>query len=417
MSDTTESLSRPDRRRLYAYIWAVVIIEALPIELGAGQRLNMPIYFMLSSFVLASMAKSFGRNAGMLLSGPSGVLFAYAIFLLATTAWSYVGWESAAYAAPIILMVLVSVPLARIPVDETVRAIVKVAVLVSIVGWVVGLLEPSIGAYVGPGWRLNGIMVHCQRMSLFVALAIIMLFNSRQNGTLIYNRASVDLMALLFLGATLLATQTRAFTTYAALVLVFMVIRRWGGRTRIIGMITLATGAFVAAPFLDSVTGVVSVYNREGVNTETLSGRTTIWVKTLALAWDRWEGGHGFGSFFTDLTAGFFTNYAPPHAHNDLINAFFESGVVGVGLLVIFLSWSILRTIFSRSSYGAPVLLFLIICGITGVVFGGKIGTPMAIGVVILFQEQFARHRNRVTLRAARIARVGRLSHHIKVPA
>ncbi len=159
-------------------------------------------------------------------------------------------------------------------------------------------------------------------------------------------------------------------------------------------MLLAASGAAAWVTFAN-VDWLLGLVGREGSNTATLTGRTTIWDSTLQLIPDHPWIGHGFGTFYSPLTRDFFSSgYIAPHAHNTWLNALFETGAVGTALLSLFLLAGLLwgggahRT----NIYAWPLALFVTLCGLTGVVFGGKLSTLWVIVAAMLAQSAWERH-------------------------
>jgi exopolysaccharide production protein ExoQ len=69
-----------------------------------------------------------------------------------------------------------------------------------------------------------------------------------------------------------------------------------------------------------------------GTQTETLTGRTAIWAVAFFMAIEKPLLGHGFYSFRALIPA--FGSFEPWHAHNELLQEFFEYGAVGVVVTV-----------------------------------------------------------------------------------
>ena len=99
--------------------------------------------------------------------------------------------------------------------------------------------------------------------------------------------------------------------------------------------------------------------------------------------------GYGFSSFYSDLTQNFFSSgYIAPHAHNTWINSTFETGLVGAGLLSLFMVVSLwYNNSTSHPTFASFVMIFAMLCGLTGLVFGVKVSTLWIITAILVAQE------------------------------
>ena len=374
------------RSTLYIFVACAVILELIPFRWG-DVRLNVLLFCLGCLFVITVRIKYLARRVRMC-KGPALFIILYAMYLLLSAAWSDVGLASAIDALPIILCCAAALALADYRSEDSAEAFLKIAVLICLLSWLLALVRPDVAAFLGPGWRLNGVMSHPQRLTLALGLALLMLIT-------LYLRAptkSLPIARMVLLGLplalTLLAAQARAFTTFLLIVAAFSLARRFRARGR---FLCILAALFVAASVSYVQPDIASVYAREDSNTETLSGRTTIWAGTYELAWERPMLGSGFGSFLSERTASFFSSYVAPHAHNDALNIFYESGIIGLILIMCFVLTASASLGFHRNRFFAPILLFVLLCGSTGVLIGGKISTPFAIVVLITFQELRAR--------------------------
>ncbi len=89
--------------------------------------------------------------------------------------------------------------------------------------------------------------------------------------------------------------------------------------------------AAVIACFWTVLEAYADVYT-QGSNVETLTGRTVIWSTTLEIALEKPWLGHGFYSYRWAIPP--FGDFAPMHAHNEVLQQFFTYGLVGVVALV-----------------------------------------------------------------------------------
>jgi O-antigen ligase len=92
-------------------------------------------------------------------------------------------------------------------------------------------------------------------------------------------------------------------------------------------------GAFavgIVAIFWGLIDAYLAIYNTTGTGTqaETLTGRTVLWATAFSMGMEKPWFGHGFYSFKSLIPA--LGVFAAVHAHNELLQQFFELGLAGV---------------------------------------------------------------------------------------
>lgn len=105
----------------------------------------------------------------------------------------------------------------------------------------------------------------------------------------------------------------------------------------------LGVGALlVVASFWSVLNSYVDAYSNAagGNQVETLTGRTVLWAVAFSMSLERPWFGHGIYSFRALIPA--FGDFQPVHAHNELLQQFFEFGLVGV-IVVAGTYWSLYR--------------------------------------------------------------------------
>jgi O-antigen ligase len=367
----------------YLIVVGAVFLEIIPIYLD-GLRINQIVFMVLAWLGIWLQRARLERNYRAFLQPPYVLLMLYCFWCAISAMWSHVGLESFVQSLPLLIMLLGLIALTNLPVRQTVDAIIIVSLIIAVLSWGIGLMVPSVGASIGPGWRLNGIMAHPQRMVLLMAVAGMLLVSVILSDDRLFKRRFFDYAALAVFFVTASATQTRAFSSYAAISMGFLVFTRSKPGAKTFAILIALMFALVLYLDYDSV---LELYARDGTNNNTLSGRTTIWTKTLALAANHVWIGHGFSAFFSDLTRNFFASYIPPHAHNDALNIVFETGVIGLLLMAAFLLSCLWYFIRGHLPYSGHLVLFALFCGTTGVIFGGKLSTPMVLILLLSSQE------------------------------
>lgn len=373
------------RAEVRAVIVMALLIEIQSPRIGNNYRLNIAIFGIFAILLLLFRARHASENFYVAFSGAMGFLSAYCVWCAASAAWSVNPNDALIDSGMLFIIVLIAASYASVPAIVIAEEFVRVAVLLALLSWVMVIAAPTIAVLPDAVWRLNGPMQHSQRLALvmggaLIVLTIISLYHRGPGGG--QTRNTVLFFAVL--GVTLLATQTRAFTVFTAVVLWFILFGKAKARQRILLLIGMAIAILVAVLNVDQILAAI---NRDGSNTGTLTGRTVIWEESLILIRDSPFLGNGFSSFYSDLTSGFFeSGYIPPHAHNTWINAAFETGIVGAALLTLFMLAVMRYGSISRPSFASALMSFSVLCGLMGLVFGGKVSTLWV--VVTLFAAQ-----------------------------
>ncbi|WP_161594143.1 O-antigen ligase family protein [Microbacterium sp. RG1] len=290
-----------------------------------------------------------------------------------------------------IVGLLVAISYAEIPPVVFVQEVVRVAIILAIVSWLMVPVLPHVAVLPDITWRLNGPMQHSQRLALVAGFALLLGLAMMLRSVPFLASRRRELGALVLLGLTLAATQTRANTAFVLIICVILVFFRIPGWTKIFAV--LAAGLiiwYIVANFDELLASV----GRDGSNTMTLTGRTVIWTNAISMIEVHPVFGYGFASFFSPLTAHFFSSgYVAPHAHNTWINATFETGLVGSAILSVFLLGALLSDRGSKlnSGYVWPTVLFAMLCGLMGIVYGGKIGTFWVLITIMVAQATHQR--------------------------
>ena len=161
-----------------------------------------------------------------------------------------------------------------------------------------------------------------------------------------------------------------------------------------------AVALIVIAAFATLLESYLEIYTTTGSGNqaETLTGRTAIWTTAFFMAIEKPWIGHGFYSFRALIPA--FGSFEPWHAHNELLQEFFEYGLLGVVTTVgLYLTLMFAAKRFSTRALGANVLgsygklasvvvLFAIIHGLTeSVNFGLSIPLWLFAALAIAMEE------------------------------
>jgi O-antigen ligase len=213
-------------------------------------------------------------------------------------------------------------------------------------------------------------------------------------------------MGLIILSGTLFATNARAFIAFSLITIALLVFLWMDMRTRVLCALL---GALVVVLILLSWQELYGLIARGGRD-QTLTGRIPLWGFTIDMISQRPLQGFGFATFGSDLTRPATHTWIAPHAHNTWLNAAFETGLIGAGLLTTFLLACLVTAVRAAKSQGPSFsyllgpTVFTILCGTTGLLLGGRLTTPYAL-LLLLAAQVATRKRGAVGQSEAAVGR------------
>jgi O-antigen ligase len=123
----------------------------------------------------------------------------------------------------------------------------------------------------------------------------------------------------------------------------------------------------------------------------------------LELAQDQHWTGYGYASFPSEPFERYWRYYSPPSAHNTFLQAYFETGLVGLSLvlgvtLMMLFSGLYISLTMGRISYSFFVGLYVILAGVLDTVLAGKLTILCTMMLLIAGQEanEFRQYRQNV---------------------
>ena len=227
--------------------------------------------------------------------------------------------DSGALWAGMVMEVVIVLLLVKKPnVEDRVDALLK--------GFVVGMLFVGALGWMGPtlpDLRIGDYeFLHPNMIGMYSALAFFLAQH-------LAFKERVWRWACLALGMTLLRTISKT-SIIALLVAESFYLLREQQMSRRLKMQIAAVGLIVIAAFAALLESYLNIYTTAGGGdqAETLTGRTAIWATAFFMAIQKPWIGHGFYSFRALIPA--FGTFEPWHAHNELLQEFFEYGLLGV---------------------------------------------------------------------------------------
>lgn len=270
-------------------------------------------------------------------------------------------WVALAYWVGMVMdvvtaLVLLSDPLTRVTnLSQLFKGAALGGMALAIVGW----LSPAL-----PDLRLGDVVfLHPNTLGLYIGLTTLIAVH-------LASQQRVWKWILIFLAVTLLRTLSKTSIIAFAITGIWML---WSARslsvTRKIKVFFIA--AIVVTCFSGLLISYLQIYNDtgSGIQLETLTGRTVLWVTAISLAMQAPLLGHGFYSFRTLIPS--FGDFQPWHAHDELIQIFFEFGALGVTLAAV-AHWKFFTAMHHARadlrSLALSVLLFSLVHGLTDTV-------------------------------------------------
>jgi len=127
-----------------------------------------------------------------------------------------------------------------------------------------------------------------------------------------------------------------------------------------------AAAVVVTAAFGTLLEAYFEIYNTTaGGQFETLTGRTVIWSASLLMALERPWLGHGIYSYRALVPM--FGTFQPQHAHDELLQQFFEYGIVGVCIAIgLYVSLILAAKRSAARRYGKLALVLVVFCLVHG---------------------------------------------------
>lgn len=149
------------------------------------------------------------------------------------------------------------------------------------------------------------------------------------------------------------------------------------------GLLLLAAFAGLFARYLDS-------YSSNIASAGTLTGRTTIWAVAAQMAMETPWLGRGLYSFRAQIPA--FGSFEPWHAHNELLQQFFEFGIVGVAItLWIYSALGRAAWLRRRHAVGTCALMLVCFSAVHGLTDTVNFGLSLPLWLTVLLGLQLVR--------------------------
>ncbi len=385
-------------RLRYAYI-SLFFLGLIAIELSIPHIAGLKSTYLFLLAIMAALATRVVRNFNQItFSGLSKltviIYFCYFTYSFSSVLWSVWAFPTFVHSSLLIAVFIFSIGAVKFDCEKSIDKLQSIILIAIALSWLALVVSSNFALQQKGIWRLKGIFFHEFELGfLCSSLIIILCLRWCRSNVTKYYKSYLHFYSLFFITfITLLATQTRTLLAYTFIICVLAMIFLARGKKKLVTLLILVTGLFVALALKDSF---VEAFSR-GESDMTLSGRTVIWERAISTADEQPYIGYGFGSFTApqfdvDFT-GFFGSYRAPHAHNTWIMAYFETGIVGVTILSLFLFLQILYGIkLANKDSGPPYGLFLAVLatvgGFTSLIYAGKVAALAFLPLIFMLQR------------------------------
>lgn len=376
---------------VFVFLLEVHQPEAIPIKFG-----NLLVVGASAAVVLlAATWRASGALPPMRFAAHDWVYAAYLFWCLAGLAWSVALPQTVVLTLFLATAWLATVSLSFMRTGDTIRMIFRLALATAVLSLVIWPISPDYALQpdVPTGdVELRGIFDHQLRLGMMLCMAVGLTAIAIVNGAIDDLRGRLPrwtvFLGLLICVAALLLSRARGASAALALALMLCGLV---SRNRLVAWASLA-GCVLLVLALTLFGDVIAQTVFSNPSDATLSGRTLLWPKVLQLAEARPWTGYGYGSFYQPVFEGFWRNYRPPSAHSSWLQAYFETGLPGLGLILLLslsLIWSglLISMTLRRISYSLFVGLFVMLAGLIDTVLAGKLNILTILMLLIAAQE------------------------------
>lgn len=350
------------------------LLEMRMPELGINVG-NLVLTF--SAGVACVLALLFHRRLSLPLPRLMAHDFAYLAYLgivVASILWSRSPTDTAVQAVYLIVTWLATYLCARANRQSVVRAMYSLAVLASIASVLLLVLSPASALQPSPSTsvpELRGVFSHQLRLGLFLGTALGLIFVAVLNG----ESRQVFARPVLTLPSTVLVVScfVAAFARLYSVAIVLAVLACIMLTTKTVVRVGLLAFSLLASVVLVGMWAKVPLTIGVDESTLTLTGRTIIWARTLDFVGPSLVWGLGYATYNDPSFDFLFPAYRPAHPHNSLLQAYFETGYVGLVLTLLVMATHVRTSLrFWKRTRVIPYSYFLVILTVLGSLFGSN---------------------------------------------
>lgn len=377
---------------LSAFLFSVIALELQGMSVGT----NLGTLFLLSLALLLTADRLLLSRSIVRWELHDTIYLATCALSLVSMFWSVAPRATIIGAIPQFAMFAVSLSLWRAPMTEAIRRILMAALIISVLSLATIAISPSFAFQPSSSTgaeELRGVFKHQLRLGAFMAVATSLVVLAYLNGHIrqvLFNNSALIVAAFLLILLVLFLSRTRLYVATAALALVGTILLSKRGTRKWISLLVLSAVAVVIALTYNQALLFLEL---RGFDTG-LTGRGLTWYRALNnIPPERQWLGWGFRSFEQSYFDYMFSgSYRPDHAHNSYIQAYFETGRVGMYALFLLIAvqfnaaWQASIRL-NRFSYSMFMVLYVALGSLFGLNYAGAMSTILCLMFLFLAIE------------------------------
>jgi len=259
-------------------------------------------------------------------------------------------------------------------IEDWIKGFVNIVVVFSVLSIILVLFTPY-ALEDDSFFRLKGVFIHAQRLSLYANIVFAFLLYRIKNNRNIY----LNVLKLLFLLLAIILSKSRIVSVFSFSILIYFFYLQ--NIKYVKGFIVTVSILFTL--YLHQIIEIVSgLFLREGEELLSLTGRARLWSDLLSYIQENPFLGKGFGFFkYNEIDYAIWT---PPHGHNLWLHTAYETGIIGALILTSLLIYLIVVVIkYQVKVEYQHTLLLVIAASFFGIIIG-YIMNPMYMIFLIL---------------------------------
>lgn len=357
---------------------------------------NILILLLAAIFFLFQVYS--GRDNGLILKvGVSDLpLLLFVVLIFLSSYWSPSKVNSILQGVLYISIYIIAQTTSRVPLYELLRVLFYIGFYLSVASLMMYFINPSVALQPSPSGdipELRGVFHHQLRLGLFAGVLFGLLVISVVNKDWIYIfRSKAELLSIsvvLFLVLLFSFARLYGFFSLLAILLAVLIPSRSVIRLMLLMLVFLLVFYFVY-----NWNNIAVFLQGYGFDT-TLTGRSTVWLKSLELASERPILGWGYPSFEMPVLDFMWNNYRPAHPHNSFIQAYFELGVIGFSIACALVCCNYLeviglkiRAFTTKTPYSLYLFLMMFFCSLVGANYASKPSFLLILFMIVLYSER-----------------------------
>ncbi|NBN78055.1 hypothetical protein GWI72_07225 [Microvirga tunisiensis] len=390
------------RQRNEMLILAYILFGLLALELHfLSSGVNIGNLIILSAVCIVGLLGSINRGLPFNLTyrfrTHDYIFLIYIAYTALTAFWSISFGDTITGVVPVFGLFLLAILISKIDQSRLIRCTLMFAVVAAVLSLVMMVVVPDLAFQPKSSTgqeELRGVFKHQLRLGAFMCVAAGFLVLAVLNGALkdvFFKRWTLRILGIALIFLVLYLSRTRLYVAAAILSLVLTVGLSQKGGVRWLTFAVIAYGALILSQTYEDI---LTYLEQIGFDTS-LTARTLIWTRALAAITDQvyWLG-FGYDSFINSHFDYLFRgNYRPSHAHNSFIQAHFETGMIGLLLLLLLVTVQFKAVLAARRqkrnrySYAMFLFFFNLFGSLIGLNYAGALSVMFGLFIICLAIE------------------------------